>query len=369
MEQINGTVQNSAMSASQGAQLAHETSVITRRSNEAVQAVAQTMEGIADSSRRIGDIIRLIEGVAFQTNILALNAAVEAARAGEAGRGFAVVASEVRSLAQRAAEAAKEIKQLIVESGERVQTGKSTTEEARSRMNEVLSSVTKVGMVLDEISSTASEQKIGVSQVNEAVAHMDSITQQNAAMVEERPPPPSRYIVRCRGSAIRCACSGWIGARSHWRRWTPWHCAGRIRWPCPARKRQSIQPLDAGCERRWRGQPFQRLGDGLGVRRAHQALHFEALPQEHQRGPELYPKAAAQALARTILDFQMVHIGPGAEGRLQRRLSGTAVFAPCGAEFQDGQARQLVHVCAARGFDGSQVGCGVGHGVSSISSG
>lgn len=185
MEQINGTVQNSALSASQGAQLAHETSAITRRSNEAVQAVAQTMEGIADSSRRIEDIIRLIEGVAFQTNILALNAAVEAARAGEAGRGFAVVASEVRALAQRAAEAAKEIKQLIVESGERVETGKSTTEEARNRMNEVLSSVTKVGMVLDELSSAASEQKVGVSQINEAVAHMDSITQQNAAMVEE----------------------------------------------------------------------------------------------------------------------------------------------------------------------------------------
>ena len=185
MEQINGTVQNSALSASQGAHLAHETSAITRRSNEAVQAVAQTMEGIADSSRRIEDIIRLIEGVAFQTNILALNAAVEAARAGEAGRGFAVVASEVRALAQRAAEAAKEIKQLIVESGERVETGKSTTEEARNRMNEVLNSVTKVGMVLDELSSTASEQKVGVSQINEAVAHMDSITQQNAAMVEE----------------------------------------------------------------------------------------------------------------------------------------------------------------------------------------
>lgn len=185
MEQINGTVQNSAMSASQGAQLAHETSAITRRSNDAVQAVAQTMEGIADSSRRIEDIIRLIEGVAFQTNILALNAAVEAARAGEAGRGFAVVASEVRALAQRAAEAAKEIKQLIVESGERVETGKTTTEDARNRMNEVLSSVTKVGMVLDELSSAASEQKVGVSQINEAVAHMDSITQQNAAMVEE----------------------------------------------------------------------------------------------------------------------------------------------------------------------------------------
>ncbi|MDD2544974.1 MAG: methyl-accepting chemotaxis protein [Burkholderiaceae bacterium] len=185
MEQINGTVQNSALSANQGAQMAHQTSAITRRSNEAVQAVAQTMEGISDSSRRIEDIIRLIEGVAFQTNILALNAAVEAARAGEAGRGFAVVASEVRSLAQRAADAAKEIKGLIAESGERVNSGKLTTEEARVRMNEVLDSVSKVGMVLDELSSAASEQKIGMSQINEAVAHMDSITQQNAAMVEE----------------------------------------------------------------------------------------------------------------------------------------------------------------------------------------
>lgn len=185
MEQINGTVMNSAMSADRGAKLARETSSVTERSNVAVQAVAQTMTGISESSRRIEDIIRLIEGVAFQTNILALNAAVEAARAGEAGRGFAVVASEVRALAQRAANAAKEIKQLIAESAERVAVGAATTEDARTRMNEALESVGKVTVVLDEISTAAAEQKVGISQINEAVAHMDSITQQNAAMVEE----------------------------------------------------------------------------------------------------------------------------------------------------------------------------------------
>ncbi len=185
MEQINGTVQQSADAALRGAQLAQETSHITHRSNEAVQAVTQTMAGIAESSRRIGEIIHLIEGVAFQTNILALNAAVEAARAGEAGRGFAVVASEVRSLAHRTSEAAREIKQLIHESAERVQEGEARTNDAGARMREAIEAVQKVSDVLDAISGASREQQLGIGQINEAVSHMDSITQQNAAMVEE----------------------------------------------------------------------------------------------------------------------------------------------------------------------------------------
>ena len=185
MEQINGTVQHSADAAQQGAHLAQETSHITQRSNEAVLAVTQTMGGIAESSSRIGEIIHLIEGVAFQTNILALNAAVEAARAGEAGRGFAVVASEVRSLAHRTSEAAREIKQLIQESAERVREGGERTDEARARMQEAIGAVQKVSGVLDAISGASREQQLGIGQINEAVAHMDSITQQNAAMVEE----------------------------------------------------------------------------------------------------------------------------------------------------------------------------------------
>ena len=185
MEQINSTVQNSAASASRGARFAQETSDITQRSNDAVLAVGETMQGIAESSRHIEDIVQLIEGVAFQTNILALNAAVEAARAGEAGRGFAVVAAEVRTLAARTAQSARDIKRLIGESAERVATGATVASQAGDRMAEALQAVQRVSAVLGEISTAATEQQMGISQVNEAVAHMDSITQQNAAMVEE----------------------------------------------------------------------------------------------------------------------------------------------------------------------------------------
>ena len=185
MEQITGTVKQTAASASQGARLATEVSSVAGHSHEAVLGVVQAMDAITDSSKRIGDIIHTIEGVAFQTNILALNAAVEAARAGEAGRGFAVVASEVRSLAQRTAEAAREIKQLITASGERVEAGSRQTQAAQQRMQEVLQGVGQVSTLLGEVSTAAQEQQQGVSQVNEAVTHMDGITQQNAAMVEE----------------------------------------------------------------------------------------------------------------------------------------------------------------------------------------
>ncbi len=185
MEEINGTVQQSAESARRGASLATETSAVTGHSNQAVQDVALTMGQISESSKRIAEIIHLIEGVAFQTNILALNAAVEAARAGEAGRGFAVVAAEVRLLAQRTATAAREIRQLINESGERVQTGSQQTEQALTRMQEALKAVGAVSTVLEEVSTAATEQQTGISQINEAIAHMDTITQQNAAMVEE----------------------------------------------------------------------------------------------------------------------------------------------------------------------------------------
>jgi aerotaxis receptor len=185
MEEINSTVQNSAAAAAEGARLAARTTEVSQRSNAAVQAVADTMTGIADSSRRIGEIVHVIEGVAFQTNILALNAAVEAARAGEQGRGFAVVASEVRSLAQRTTVAAKEIKQLIAESSERVDVGNHRTQDAQARMTEALQAVAKVGHTLEAISTAAAEQQNGIAQINEAVSHMDGLTQQNAAMVEQ----------------------------------------------------------------------------------------------------------------------------------------------------------------------------------------
>ncbi len=185
MEEINGTTQQTTQLARDGASVARETSGVARRSHEAVLAVAQTMQEISDSSRRIGDIIQVIEGVAFQTNILALNAAVEAARAGEQGRGFAVVAAEVRALAQRTTSAAKEIRDLIEESRTRVDAGTARTAEARARMDEAMASVEKVATVLENISHATSEQSTGVAKVSTALVDLDGITQQNAAMVEE----------------------------------------------------------------------------------------------------------------------------------------------------------------------------------------
>jgi len=185
MEQITDTVQQSAAAAAHGAQMAHETSTIAARSNEAVQAVAQTMSEITSSSQRIGAIIELVEGVAFQTNLLALNAAVEAARAGEAGRGFAVVAGEVRSLAQRTTDSARQIRQLIAESGETVTRGSTRTRDAMARMQEAIESVAKVSTALDQISRASEEQRAGIGQVSTAVAQMDAITHQNAALVEQ----------------------------------------------------------------------------------------------------------------------------------------------------------------------------------------
>ena len=185
MEQITGMVQQSASAANRGSDLAVNATQTTTRSNDAVDAVAGSMREIAQSSQKITEIIQLIEGVAFQTNILALNAAVEAARAGEQGRGFAVVASEVRALAQRTTAAAREIRQLIAESSERIQVGGTQTDNALERMKEALGAVSTVGTVLTEISHASGEQTLGISQVHEAISQMDTITQQNAAMVEE----------------------------------------------------------------------------------------------------------------------------------------------------------------------------------------
>ncbi|MFT3953206.1 MAG: methyl-accepting chemotaxis protein [Piscinibacter sp.] len=185
MEQLGSTVRHNADSARQANDLARDASSVAVRGGDVVTQVVDTMRGIDASSKRIADIIGVIDGIAFQTNILALNAAVEAARAGEQGRGFAVVASEVRSLASRSAEAAREIKTLIADSVERVGRGSALVDQAGSTMGEVVDAITRVTQIMAEISSATSEQSAGMDQVGQAVNLMDQATQQNAALVEE----------------------------------------------------------------------------------------------------------------------------------------------------------------------------------------
>ncbi|WP_343742369.1 methyl-accepting chemotaxis protein [Herbaspirillum huttiense] len=185
MEEITSTVKQNADNARQANQLAHSASDVASQGGSVVSQVVDTMGAINASSRKIVDIISVIDGIAFQTNILALNAAVEAARAGEQGRGFAVVASEVRSLAQRSAAAAKEIKTLIDDSVAKVDTGSRLVEQAGSTMTEVVASVRRVTDVVSEITAASSEQSNGIEQVNLAITQMDEVTQQNAALVEQ----------------------------------------------------------------------------------------------------------------------------------------------------------------------------------------
>ena len=185
MEELGSTVRQNADNARAANQLAQSASGVAVQGGEVVAQVVQTMDGISASSKKIADIISVIDGIAFQTNILALNAAVEAARAGEQGRGFAVVAGEVRSLAGRSAEAAKEIKRLITDSVERVEQGGTLVNQAGQTMEEVVHSVRRVTDIMGEISAASSEQSAGVNQVGEAVTQMDQATQQNAALVEE----------------------------------------------------------------------------------------------------------------------------------------------------------------------------------------
>ena len=185
MEELTATVTQSADTARQANQLAANAAQAAAQGGQVMDQVVTSMQQITDSSRKIADIIGVIDGIAFQTNILALNAAVEAARAGEQGRGFAVVAGEVRSLAQRSAEAAKEIKQLIGTSVDNVESGSAQVAQAGQSMQEIVQGVRRVSDLIGEITASSTEQRDGISQVNQAVANLDQMTQQNAALVEE----------------------------------------------------------------------------------------------------------------------------------------------------------------------------------------
>ncbi|MGK5049093.1 methyl-accepting chemotaxis protein, partial [Janthinobacterium sp. GB4P2] len=185
MEELTSTVKQNADNARQANQLAASAAQVAVKGGAVVAQVVGTMQSINTSSNKIVDIISVIDGIAFQTNILALNAAVEAARAGEQGRGFAVVASEVRNLAQRSASAAKEIKTLIGASVEQVNAGSMLVAQAGSTMNDIVDSVQRVSDIITEITAASSEQSVGIDEINRAIGQMDAVTQQNAALVEE----------------------------------------------------------------------------------------------------------------------------------------------------------------------------------------
>ncbi|AXF15847.1 methyl-accepting chemotaxis protein [Paraburkholderia caledonica] len=212
MEQLTGTVRQNAENARQASQLAVNASDIATRGGEVVSQVVTTMQDIASSSSKVVDIIGVIEGIAFQTNILALNAAVEAARAGEQGRGFAVVAGEVRSLAQRSASAAKEIKELIGDSTDKVQSGSALVGRAGTTMDEIVQAVRRVTDIMGEISAASEEQSGGIEQVNRAVVQMDEVTQQNAALVEEAAAAAGSLEDQTR--QLQAVLSGWRVASS-----------------------------------------------------------------------------------------------------------------------------------------------------------
>jgi methyl-accepting chemotaxis protein len=229
MEQLTSTVKQNADNARQANELAGNAQQVAVKGGEVVGQVVDTMSAIHQSSSKIADIIGVIDGIAFQTNILALNAAVEAARAGEQGRGFAVVATEVRNLAQRSA-AAKEIKGLISDSVEKVEAGNRLVDQAGRTMEDVVSSIKRVAKIMGDISDASREQSSGIEQVSLAINQMDEVTQQNAALVEEAQRPPKAWKNRPGIWRARCRFSFWgrarLAARSHRRGSATSHSAG-----------------------------------------------------------------------------------------------------------------------------------------------
>jgi methyl-accepting chemotaxis protein len=246
MEELTGTVRQNADNARQANALAESASNVAQRGGAVVAQVVQTMASINDSSKQIAEIIGVIDGIAFQTNILALNAAVEAARAGEQGRGFAVVAGEVRNLAQRSAAAAREIKGLIVDSVAKVDDGAKLVDEAGSTMEEIVTSVKRVTDIMAEISLASQEQSAGIEQVNRAIGQMDETTQQNAALVEQAGAAASALQEEAENLAQLVSIFKLDAAAAHHRMAgvpaiRP-AAAGRARIPAPARRAVRAEP-------------------------------------------------------------------------------------------------------------------------------
>ena len=248
-EELASTVQHNADNAQQASQLAASATEAAQRGGQVVAQVVQTMDSISASSRKIADIIGVIDGIAFQTNILALNAAVEAARAGEQGRGFAVVASEVRALAQRSATAAKEIKGLISESVEKVGAGNEQVGMAGKTMQEIVAGIQRVSDIVGEIAAASREQSGGIAQINQAVTHLDSVTQQNAALVEQTSAASNALQEQARQLAALAAAFKVEAQGGGWAVGTPTRGSGRpaagaisATAPAPAQLHAAAEP-------------------------------------------------------------------------------------------------------------------------------
>jgi methyl-accepting chemotaxis protein len=259
MEELTATVKQNADHAYEASKLAVSASEVAVKGGEVVSQVVGTMASINESSKRIAEIIGVIDGIAFQTNILALNAAVEAARAGEQGRGFAVVASEVRNLAQRSAAAAKEIKELIDDSVEKVNAGTELADKAGSTMNEVVSSVKRVTGIIGEIADASAEQTSGIDQVNSAITAMDQATQQNAALVEQS--AAAAASMREQADSLTRLIGSFSGERQPKKQALPAQARGHETEAKPAQRAKPQQPAAAT-----RAQP--RVAPGIAPRAA-----------------------------------------------------------------------------------------------------
>ena len=256
MEELTATVKQNADHAHQASKLAVSASEVAVKGGEVVSEVVGTMASINDSSKRIAEIIGVIDGIAFQTNILALNAAVEAARAGEQGRGFAVVASEVRNLAQRSAAAAKEIKALIDDSVEKVNAGTLLADKAGNTMNEVVTSVKRVTGIIGEIADASAEQTTGIEQVNQAIAAMDQATQHNAALVEEA--AAAAASMREQAASLNRVIGGFALGADHARPAAQVHLIGARPAAAPAAAEPAVPPRKPTAMRPAPARPVRR---------------------------------------------------------------------------------------------------------------